>query len=190
MTVAAGFRIKTGKAIVIAVETTDAAPKIIDRREIALSDPNVEESFQPYHAGLDAGGEEAPVVIRACTAVMAASGTSFQQWLDELPTAPVRIGIVVNNLNDPTRIGNDHIRAHALEGKLFYEALEAAAGNASIESLVVIERDAWADAAASIGTSEKALRETVAATGKSLGPPWRADEKSAYLAAWIALCAA
>src|SRR5256884_6499616 len=38
------------------------------------------------------------------------------------------------SLIDPARIGNDHIRAHALEGQLFRTALERAAHAARLRS--------------------------------------------------------
>ena len=49
------------------------------------------------------------------------------------------------------------------------------------------ERDLPALCAAALGVSEGALRKRLAELGRELGPPWRQDQKSATLAAWLAL---
>jgi hypothetical protein len=52
------------------------------------------------------------------------------------------------------------------------------------------ERDLMAKASGSTGLSEARLQHHLQSIGKQLGPPWRQDEKSATLAAWIALAGA
>jgi len=77
--------------------------------------------------------------------------------------------------SDLGRIGNEHIRAHAAEGVLFRRVLEVAA-----ERNGVVCR----------GFSDKELgapNAKIKALGKKAGPPWRADERAAAMAAWLAL---
>src|SRR2546425_13081082 len=88
---------------------------------------------------------------------------------------------------DPARIANDHIRAHALEGALFRTALAAALDSQGVPCSVVVEREAYARAAALLKRTEAQLRRAVTDLGRSLDGPWRADEKTATLAAWMAL---
>jgi hypothetical protein len=52
---------------------------------------------------------------------------------------------------------------------------------------VLLERDAPGRARSALRRSEAKLKETLAALGKEIGRPWRADEKAAALAAWVAL---
>ena len=46
------------------------------------------------------------------------------------------VGIVVGSLIDPARIGNDHIRIHALEGQLFRGVVAQAAARAKLACLI------------------------------------------------------
>ena len=189
--IALGLRIKTAKTIAVAVEATHASPRVIDRVEIALSDPTTPHSNQPFHAGLETKlGERDPIVLRACESVSATALRTVGSYIDGLAGKPAHVGIVVNNLNDPTSIGNDHIRAHALEGQLFYRAVEAAVADNGIPAIVVVDKDAYADAQASLELPQATIRSEIARIGKTLGAPWRADHKVAFLAAWIALATA
>jgi hypothetical protein len=97
------------------------------------------------------------------------------------------VGIVVGSDIDPARIKNDHIRAHALEGRLFRTALEEAAKSNGLDCAVIVEREAYLHAAAGLKQSEQSLKRAVSVLGRSSNSPWRADEKTAALAAWMAL---
>jgi hypothetical protein len=96
-------------------------------------------------------------------------------------------GLVVGSLIDPARVTNTHIRAHALEGQLFRTVLEEALRACGLSCAVMLERTAYTHAAQRLGRSEKDLKQVVANLGRGLGGPWRADEKTATLAAWLAL---
>ncbi len=65
--VAVGFTIKSGWAAAVLLGGSSAAPRVLDCRRVEISDPDVADSTQPYHAGFgtarDAGDElEAPGV--------------------------------------------------------------------------------------------------------------------------------
>ena len=98
-----------------------------------------------------------------------------------------RVALVVGSLIDPARIGNDHIRAHALEGRLFRTALEGAARAARLPCTTLVERSLYETAAARLKRPPGALRRAVTDLGGARRGPWRADEKAATLAAWLAL---
>src|SRR2546430_5528611 len=86
-----------------------------------------------------------------------------------------------------TTLFRSHIRAHALEGQLFRTALERAARAARLPCATLVERSLYETAAIRLKRSPDALRRAVTDLGGSLGGPWRADEKAAALAAWLAL---
>jgi hypothetical protein len=96
-------------------------------------------------------------------------------------------GLVVGSEIDPATVANPHIRAHALEGRLFRTVLEDALRSGGVSSLVIVERNAYARAAEVLRRPAVELKQCVAQLGRSLGGPWRADEKTATLAAWLAL---
>ena len=186
-----GFRVKSGWATAIMLAGLPPAPRVVDRRVIDLCDPAVPASRQPYHAVMEASAShKAAVEQRLCQVVH----TAAQRSVDELRQAACHagyevrdVGLVVGSSIDPNQIKNGHIRAHALEGQLFRTALEQAAQALGWYALVFVERSAYAQAARALGKSEDALKCATIALGRSMSGPWRAEEKMAVLAAWMAL---
>src|SRR5207247_7284 len=86
-------------------------------------------------------------------------------------------------------IGSPHIRAHAAEGVLFRRVLQAGAAANALYWSAFPERDFESFAAMSLGLAVAAARLRLAEFGQALGRPWRADEKAAAMAAWLALAA-
>ncbi len=173
------------------VEGPARSPRVVDRRAIELSDARVPTSRQPYHAVRDAPpGEAGKLERRLRGLVERVTQRSLAALLKEYRRQghPVRrVSLVVGSLIDPAKIGNDHIRAHALEGQLFRSALERAARAARLPCTTLVERALYDTAATRLRRSPAALRRTVTDLGGALGGPWRADEKAATLAAWLAL---
>ena len=95
--------------------------------------------------------------------------------------------LVVGSQIDPDAIANPHIRAHAFEGQLFRCVLERALQRHHIYTEVVMERDAYSKAAVELKQSTDELRRVIQDLGRASGGPWRAEQKLAALAAWLAL---
>ena len=188
---AVGFRVKSGWATGVLVAGPASAPRALDRRVVELSDPAVPTSRQPYHAVMGAAGAASRrVEERLLRLVTGATERSIRDLLERYRDAGHVIraaALVVGSVIDPARIANDHIRAHALEGALFRTALAAALDSQGVPCSVVVEREAYARAAALLKRTEAQLRRAVTELGRSLDGPWRADEKTATLAAWMAL---
>ncbi len=188
---AIGFRVKTGRATAVMLGGPAASPQLLQRRAIKLSDPKVPESFQPYHAALELPEKEgAKVVARAFGVVRAMARQALDDLARELKDsghALRGVGLVVGSNTKADKIANPHIRAHALEGLLFRQVLEEAAEGQGVPCLVVLERDAFAKGAGVIGRTPDALKRMVVEFGGSVGPPWGAEEKTATVAAWMAL---
>jgi hypothetical protein len=188
---AIGFRVKTARAIAVVITGSASAPRVLLRREIDLTDPKMPDSKQPYHAALelpDAEGRK--VVQRAVRAVNAAAQREFDALAADVEASGhvLRgVGFVVGSAGDPAKLGNLHVRAHALEGRLFWNALESAARERGVSSVSLVERDAYAKASESLGRHPDDLRRTVTELGREAGRPWGADEKTAVLAASVAL---
>ena len=96
-------------------------------------------------------------------------------------------GIVVGSLIDPASIGNEHIRIHALEGRLFRGVVQDAAARSGLTCAVWRERDLYEAAAGMLKQPEEALRTTLTALGRGANGPWRVEQKVAALAAWLVL---
>ncbi|PYJ75636.1 MAG: hypothetical protein DME69_14625 [Verrucomicrobia bacterium] len=98
-----------------------------------------------------------------------------------------RAALVVGSVIDPDSIANPHIRAHALEGRLFRTTLEAVLQSRGIQCAIFIERDTYATASKLLRQSRTQIQRTLAHLRRSVNGPWRADQKLAALAAWMSL---
>ncbi|HEY2934820.1 MAG TPA: hypothetical protein VGK99_24050 [Acidobacteriota bacterium] len=190
-TTAVGFRVKSGWATAVLLGGPMEAPKVIDRRVVQLSDPAIPASCQPYHAALDLpAGDGVKAVARLVKIVERFGSRAVAELLTQYHDAGYRvlgIGLVVGSQVDPATIHNEHIRAHAEEGRLFRVVIENAGRNAGLATTVTVERQLLTRASQNLRTPELKLKKDVTALGSPLGGRWRAEEKAAALAAWMVL---
>ena len=190
-TAALGFRVKSGWAMAVLIGGSASEPVVVDRRRIELADASVPESIQPFHAALDlpkAAG--AKVVARLVKVVETYSQHAMADLMKRYRAAGHRItaaGIVVGSIVDPKTIKNDHIRAHAEEGRLFRVAVHNALKMYRLTATATPEKELIAKAVKVLGTSEQKLKAYLVDIGKPLDGSWRAEDKTAALAAWLAL---
>ena len=170
------------------------APRVVDRQVIELSDVSVPTSRQPYHAVMAAPrGKRTALERRLRGIVERVTRRSLRRLLAgyRVQGRTVRgLALVVGSVIDPGSIGSPHIRAHALEGQLFRTALERAAGRGRVPCATHVERGLYDAAAARLKRTPAELKRRVAELGKAVAGPWRADEKTATVAAWMALARA
>ena len=186
--VALGFRVKSGYAIAVALGGPASAPAAVSRHVVELSDPDVADTRQPYHDGFYTHEEDAPTIARRVRIIERVAKRSVAALLNDARLAGCRgAGLVVGSVIDPAKVGNPHIRAHASEGRLFRTVLESALRSHGIACEVIVEKQLAAKAAAALARRDAEIRRVLAGFGKSLGAPWRADEKAASIAAWLAL---
>jgi hypothetical protein len=84
-------------------------------------------------------------------------------------------------------IRSPHVRAHALDGRTFRTVVEDTLTAVGLSCVVLGERAAVDVATEALHRDERALRKTLAYLGRGAEGPWRADQKLAALAAWVAL---
>jgi hypothetical protein len=189
--VALGFRVKTGRAVAIVLAGPVNAPKVVARHELVLADKAVPDSFYPYHAGLELSPKRAATTVRQLSDIVRkVSVAAVELLVEELRQAgsgPRAAGIVVGSVVDPSTIKNPHMHAHAAEGRLFLEAVAAGLERCELPSTVHAEKELYENAAKALRATEGTLDRAVVAMGKAFGKPWRLEEKTAALAAWVAL---
>lgn len=186
-----GFRVKSGWAAVELLTGPIGSPALRDNRVIDLSDPRVPETRQPYHATFGHLETDAKKTNRRTDIVHRVTKQSVTKLLADYRRkgyAITHASLVVGSQLDPAAIANPHIRAHALEGRLFRSALEQALNAHGIRTVILLERDTYATAAAQLKKSSDDVRQTIQELGRCTDGPWRAEQKLAALAAWIALC--
>lgn len=183
--IAVGFRVKSGFAIAVALEGPASAPSAAWRCVIAMSDPTVPESRQPYHDGFFKTEEDPREVARRVKIVKRCAKRSVAALLKDTHVA--RAGLIVGSLIDPQKVGNPHIRAHAHEGRLFRTVLEEALRSHGVDCRVIVQKQLAATTAAGLRRLPREIAHALDAFGRVLGSPWRADEKAAATAAWLSL---
>ncbi len=190
---AVGFRVHSGWATAVLLVGPAAAPEVVDRRVVQLADPAVPDSRQPYHAGLDLpNGEAARTVARLVRSVERFGRRSLIDLFNAYRVGGHRLraaGIVVGSSVDPETIKNDHIRAHAEEGRLFRIVIQDAAQSRglALSVTVTVAKELFVTASKKLGIPELRLKEKVGGFGRQLDGPWRAEDKAAALAAWVGL---
>jgi hypothetical protein len=186
-----GFRAKTGRAITVVMGGSRTAPLVVLKTEIKLTDPKIPETFQPYHEVMDLPWEQSQRAVRSFTRpIEVVARKALAKMIKELQAKGLKVkgvGVVGSKDRDLSRIGNYHIRAHAAEGILFRRVLELAAEAQGLRTRTFSDRELEKMATSELKLSPTAIKEALSEIGRSLDPPWRADEKQAALAAWLML---
>ena len=141
---ALGFRVKSGWALAIVLTGDRDHPRVRSRSTVALADPSVPESSHPFHPALEAPGARGRAIVSRLVAVVE---DQTSRSVPELLKVCARegwtlrgAGLVDGSEADPGRITNDHIRAHAEEGRLFRRVLEESLERAGVAVRVTIEK--------------------------------------------------
>ncbi len=185
---ALGFRVKSGWASAVLLAGPARSPQLLGRQVIQLCDPAVPESKQPYHAKMGTLQTDDAKIERLKQVIVKVSQNSVNAWLKDLQKDGKiqRAGLVVGRDIDPAKIANPHIRAHALEGRLFRTVLQESLEDQGVSCAIFVERKVYEQAAGILKRSEKDLKQSLTQMGRlSGGGSWRGDDKLAALAAWL-----
>jgi len=191
---ALGFRTHSGWTAAVAVGGAPGKPLVLDRRRIETSDAAIHGSRQPFHAAETLSFEEAEALIRRCrassTLLATHAVTAMVAQFTQNGHTVVGAGILYASgraLPDLAAILGSHALIHTAEGELFREVLVHASEHCSLPVTKIKEREIWERGEMLLRRPQEELQQLIDALGKSLGPPWRQDEKLASMAAWIAL---
>lgn len=186
-----GLRARTGRAIVVVLGGPPEAPQVLFKTEIKLVDPNIPETFQPYHQVMELRWAESEKAVGKFTRAIAAVAREALAQLIKQVEVDGRIvsgvGVVGSKDRDFARIGNYHIRAHAAEGILFRRVLELAAEARGLATGSFADRELENMSAKALQRPAAQVKRSLQEMGHDPGPPWRTDEKQAALAAWMML---
>jgi hypothetical protein len=189
-TAALGFRVKSGWAAAVLLKGAARSPQLCDVQRIDLSDPRFPETRQPYHAAMGRLETDTKKINRRVDAVRRITEKSIAKLLTGYRQQNFRIkraALVVGSKIDPASVANPHIRAHAFEGRLFRSVLEKSLQTHRIRTDVLIERDAYREAIVILKQSNENVRRMIQNFGRDTEAPWRAEQKVAAVAAWLAL---
>ena len=188
-----GIRVKSGWAAVVFLTGRAHSPQLSDVNRIELCDPRFPETRQPYHAAMGELETDSAKVNQRERVVRKISQQSLTRLLKNYRRQGFRIiraALVVGSQINPANIANPHIRAHALEGRLFRSAVAETLQANEIPTEVLLERDAYPTVSARLKQSSDDVKRAIQNLRRSLpanGRPWRAEEKLAALAGLFAL---
>jgi hypothetical protein len=186
-----GLRAKTGRAIAVVLTGPLSSPRVIKRFEFSVVDPGTPGTFQPYHEVLDLPWELAQAGAQKLARKIERVATkALRNLVSDLESEGFKVcgvGIAGAGERNLEKIGSTHIRAHAAEGVLFRQVLEAAAEANELPNQRFDERSLDHTAESELKLPIAKLKTKLAELGRAAGSPWRADEKAATTAAWLVL---
>jgi hypothetical protein len=192
-TAALGFRVKSGWAAVVLLTGSARSPQVSDIDRVELCDPRSPETRQPHYASMGKLETDSTKVNHLEHVVRNISHESLTKLIKGYQQKEFRIecaALVVGSKIDPATIANPHVRAHALEGRLFRSVVEQTLQNHNILIDVLLERDAYARVAARLKQSTDDLKRLIQNLGRPAPAkrgPWRSEQKLAAVAALFVL---
>ena len=191
---AIGIRMHSGWGALVAVANSDGAVEVLERRRVAVTIPGTPGANQPYHFAEKLELAEAEKFLGNCFAASKRLAlAAVRDVVDELRGRQYRVvGSAVllasgRALPPLAKILASHAVIHAAEGEFFREVFSKACADLDLSVTGVRERDLEECVQTSFGKAAARMRRQISTLGRSLGPPWTADQKTAALAALIVL---
>jgi hypothetical protein len=187
-----GLRAHSGWAVLVTVTGPASTPTLLERRRIELADHT---PAQPFHeaAKLHDLSSAARLIERARNDANSRARMAISMAIEEAGGQgyDVRGASLLTNqaraLPTLPAILASHPLLHAAEGELFRQALAQACEDSRLTVRRCSERDVYAESGRSLQITPAALRKRLLVMGRSFGPPWTADHKTAFLAGWCVL---
>jgi hypothetical protein len=195
---AIGVRMHSGWGALVAVSNS-AGPleikvEVIDRRRIAVVAPGTLGAKQPYHFAENLELPEAENFLGNCFAASKRLAlAAVRDVVDELRARQYRVvgSAVVLASGRPlpplAKILASHALIHAAEGEFFRDAFSKACEGLELSVTGFRERDLGECVQKAFGKKAARVSRQISTMGRSLGPPWTADQKTAALAALLVL---
>lgn len=191
---ALGVRMHSGWGVLVAISGDAESIEIIDRRRIVTIDPSIAGAKQPYHHAARLGFKESERYLGDCAAVAERLGlAAIADVVRELEGRHYRITGAANLLASGrplpslAKILASHPLIHTAEGEFFRDGVRKACERLEISVAEIRERDLDEQAKTTFGNAANRMQRRISSLGRSIGPPWTKDHKTAALAASIIL---
>jgi hypothetical protein len=189
---ALGFQMHSGWGVLVAVSGTSQAIEILARRRIVTADPRMPGAIQPYHHAMNLQLPEEHIANCAVASTRMAAA-AIADLIAELNTSHHRVvGAAVllasgRSLPPLEKILAAHPLIHTAEGEFFRHTVSQACEELQISVTAIKLRDLEERAKAAFGKQASRVQESIEGLGKTIGPPWTKDHKTAALAAALLL---
>lgn len=184
----------SGWGVLVAVAGDAASVEILERRRIVVIDPKMPGATQPYHHAAKLKIQEAEKHIANCATVSERMAVAaIEHVIHELDLREHRIvGSAVllasgRPLPPLAKILTAHPLIHTAEGEFFRTAVGNACAQLKISVHAIREREVEERMQAAFGNSASRMQRQLETAGRSIGPPWTKDHKTAACAALIVL---
>ena len=185
---AIGVRVHSGWSVLVAVSGDASAPEIVDRRHIVIIDPSIAGAKQPYHFAETLAIEAAEKHISRCAEVSQRLALkAIDETLHELRGRGYKVAGCALLLASGRKLPSlpdilaSHALIHTAEGEFFRKVVREAFEELHVPVTGARERDIEEQAQAT------PMMERLSMLGRSIGPPWTKDEKTATLAGLMLL---
>lgn len=194
MRAAIGVRMHSGWGALVAVSNGDGGVEIVERRRITVTAPGERGAVQPYHYAKNLELAEAEKFIGDCFAASKRLAlAAVEEVVGELRERKYRVvgcAVVLASgrpLPPLAKILGAHPLIHTAEGSFFREVFSKACKELGLTVGGFRERDLDECVQATFGKTSGRIRRQISTLGRSVGPPWTTDQKTAALAAMLVL---
>ena len=189
---ALGFQMHSGWGVLVAVSGAPQAIEILARRRIVTADPEMPGAIQPYHHAMNLQLPEKHIAncAVASTRMAAAAITDLITELNASHYRVVSAAVLLasgRSLPPLEKILAAHPLIHTAEGEFFRHTVSQACEELQISVTAIKQRDLDERAKATFGKEARRVQDRIESFGKTIGPPWTKDHKTAALAAALLL---
>jgi hypothetical protein len=189
-----GVHMHSGWGVLVAVARDAHLVELLDRRRIVIADREVPGAIQPYHfaAQLEPPKQEKHLAhCAASSSRMAAKAiVEVVKELNGRHYEVVGTAILFASgraLPPLAKVLVAHPLIHTAEGEFFRHAVRSACESLEMPVTMVPVRELDARAKVAFANRAGQVQSTIASLGRSVGPPWTSDHKTAALAAALIL---
>jgi hypothetical protein len=189
-----GLQMHSGWGVLVAVSGAPHAIELLARQRIVTADPEMPGTIQPYHYAMNLKLPESHKHLANCAA--ASTRLAVVAIADLVTELKARHYHVVGSavllasgraLPPLEKILASHPLIHTAEGEFFRHTVSQACEDLQISVTAIRQRQLEERAKAAFGNAASRLQETIASLGRTIGPPWTKDHKTAALAAALIL---
>jgi hypothetical protein len=193
---ALGFHMHSGWGVLIAVSGDAHSVELLDRRRVIVADPEVRGAIQPYHFAAQLELPEQEKHLTHCAAsssrLAAMAIAEVVKELNGRHYGVVGAAILLASgraLPPLAKILAAHPLIHTAEGEFFRQAAYSACEGLRIPVTTIPVRELESRAKVAFANRSTRVQLSIANLGRSAGPPWTSDHKTAALAAALILAA-
>ncbi len=187
-----GFQMHSGWGVLVAVSGVPQTIEILSRQRIVTADPEMPGAIQPYHYAMNLQFPETHIANCAVVSTRLAVA-SIADLIAELNARHYRVvGAAVllasgRPLPPLEKILASHPLIHTAEGEFFRHTVTQACEQLQISVTAIRQRDLEERAKSTYGRVASGVQGSIEGLGKTIGPPWTKDHKTAALGAALLL---